>query len=122
MMCGHDDPARCNHAMTLAITAAVIQYRGALPAACSRIRARLKQLDVQGYRTQNLIRLANEIVAHGYISTTEGVQQHDAVRVADALNDREIPGDLIVPPGWIVDENGIGRVGSNPQERVASVR
>ncbi len=53
-LCGHDDPARCNRSITLAVAAAAIQHPDALRAACSRIKARLKHLEVQGYRVDAL--------------------------------------------------------------------
>jgi hypothetical protein len=119
-MCGHDDAGRCNRSITLAVAAAAIQHPDALRAACSRIRSRLKHLEVQGYRVDALIRIGNDVIRNGYPSSSETAPQ-DQVLVADALDDRnDLFDDLIVPDGWSVSANGISRAGSNPAKAVIS--
>lgn len=118
-LCGHDRPTNCNLAVQLAVTATAIEDSDALPASCSRIRNRLKELGVSGYRVSQLVRMGQQVVDSGFIATSAPTQT-DVMFLSDVLEENEIPDELIEPPGWRVTQLGITRLRSNVPEPVTT--
>lgn len=109
-MAGSEDVTRCGRGVQAAVEAAALMHYApqALPAACNRIHARLQELGVAGYTQRQLQRQAEQIAA-GLRADGHRVDQHEAIPVSAVLPAAPVSLDAIVPDGWLLSAEGVGR-------------
>jgi len=108
-MVGDEDVARCGRGVRAAIEAAAMLHHHpqALPAACGRIAQRLADLGVDGYTAYRLQQQAEQLAAEATVQASSGEQA--VVRVQTNLPDAPVPGQAVVPEGWLLSAEGIAK-------------
>ena len=118
-MVGHDDADRCGRGVRAACEAAAFVHSNDVQAACSRIRNRLRELNVTGYRVERLVRIA-ETCRAAIEQTDTDAQGLPTVR--DILPDAPVHNDAVVPSGWSVSIDGVQREdAADPDQSIPAV-
>jgi putative DNA primase/helicase len=111
MMVGHDQTQRCENGRRAAVEVAALLYADCLPVACNRIRARLQELDLRGYRVGRLIAEASQMV---HVRQATGEPPASAPRnVREVFAECPVPDEVVVPPWWTLNATGLQRAGNH---------
>lgn len=109
-----EDVTRCTMGVEAAVEAAALIHSDRLPAACSRIVSRLKELKVSGYTSTKLRRMAQQMVPTA--SDNGETCEWEVTAIHTVLPDAPVPAGVVIPPKWLINTVGVRHVGSDDDQ------